>query len=1774
MKNDKSKKLFDAVDGIGDDLLREAASYDARRVRRNRFIRYGAVAALFVMISAVALTLVLRKGDTATNGAPVVPIEFSGNEVYSATAGTSLPDALKSVSVRTNTDGKIIPTSENFIIETSDKCDSETVAQYMNISPKMNVSLTKNSDTEFVVTPSSGTLFPGTVYNISFGDPDNPASSFSFQTESEFFVKSVLPADMSTSAPVDTGIEITFSEAIDEATVKGAITIEPSVDFEYELYSNGKVLAIIPDDDLEAGTVYKVTVAQSVKSASGRGLKEEKAVSFRTALSAKEDDSDSSIYISTSKYYPSEYGNFRYSVNREEYVYSEGDGVAVSFSLYNNFYNGLANVNVDATLYKYASFDDALAAITDSAMKEVGFEGVTYSTKGLDKVGKFEVTYNKDSYTDSGVISFPATLGRGAYLAEIVASSENRFGDRVGATKYIVIQVSDLSAFTLSSDGKTLIRVDSKTGSADGAEVEYSSFERVYWYSDRGEAPNVVAKGSTTVKGGVCTFDNGDADSAIITIRKGDDAVALCVLCQETDENEYAMSAVYTDREVYFSNDTINFSGFAKAIGGEIPRTLYVKTADSAPEEIEVASGGSFKGSIKIENRGEGGFFISIVDAEERTVASKWVRVTEESKPQITATVSFDRLFYRFGETVTATVHASFFDGTPAEEFTFEVSSYPFGYGATLTTDRDGNAEYVFETGVAPDPWSTDPISLEVSAELVNFESQTLYVSNSVYYFHSDYVFKAVRESERRALTLNHVDTSSVKTEDDLSPDVFPENTVGDAAEGSVNYVLEKVEIITTETKKYDYIAKRTYTDYTYRTVETPIASGTYTFEDGVIELPMMKVEGFDGYYYYEISYNDGRNTYDCTVSAVENDYYERTSAYDASVTLNAERYRVGDEIGATFTVNGAEQKNVLFAIYADGLETYGVGDSFKATFEGAMTAGAEIFAVAYDSEAGEYLFADEYLLYDYEHDALDIEIIPDREVYSPGDEATVKVIVKDAPGASLTLSIVDEACFALGDQDENTAETYFTSARRLEKDYKEYYYYYWWYDYPYYRVAEPMKRVCVNRRFSCSEMIQDDLPDGNNKADYEAFPEAQEDSAEAPTESTGVTDQSGGDGVYIRSYFADNPLFELISLDGNGETTLVFTVPDNITSWRLTAVAVDSEGKDFGDVRVGNSTTDVICTKDFFMNLSAPEYFIKGDDACILARTFGAASDGVIDYTATVANEESEVVASCSVSDNSKGYAELNFGKLPIGHYTATVIARGGDSSDGMTSEFDVIASAEVMTDRRTVTPDEIKSLAPALYPVTLTFFNESASSRLLNYILQDYFFIDDTSRSDMLAASYAAKKASSEIFSSPFEEDEAFMEKFKDYCGELISVLTYSEGDVRITAEIASAVPEIIDPETKSRIISYIKDMLDDGEVADRMDLTSALAALAALNEPVLDVLYNVSASAGEYPVEAKLYLASAFASIGDWTAARDIYLSLKSELGVENTEYATLKFKGANNDETVRFSSLALLVASRIDKADAAKLARYLIENPSDSEPVYTAMASFIRYYMPDADYSEKSVTYRIGDVETTETLRPWESVTVKLSKSSLENFEIVSIDEDVSIEALYTARAEDVLKKYDVSDRVTVTKTIEPSQNELYVVTLTVSGTSTRVSECFDLTDQIPSGARFFESYGNTTVYNGNSTVHTGAYVYNPSTQKIKGSAWVYNGIYNGDWRRTECPEYSFSVSVSYVIRGAVTGEFIAEPAVIRNLGGGVYNTSERYTVKITKDDWIIKEYPQN
>ncbi|MBC7316995.1 MAG: hypothetical protein H5T70_11295, partial [Chloroflexi bacterium] len=81
-----------------------------------------------------------------------------------------------------------------------------------------------------------------------------------------------------------------------------------------------------------------------------------------------------------------------------------------------------------------------------------------------------------------------------------------------------------------------------------------------------------------------------------------------------------------------------------------------------------------------------------------------------------------------------------------------------------------------------------------------------------------------------------------------------------------------------------------------------------------------------------------------------------------------------------------------------------------------------------------------------------------------------------------------------------------------------------------------------------------------------------------------------GGEGL-VREVFPDVAFWApAVQTDASGKATVKVTLPDNLTTWRMTAQAVTT------DTRVGQATADVITNLDLMVRPMVPRFAVIGD--------------------------------------------------------------------------------------------------------------------------------------------------------------------------------------------------------------------------------------------------------------------------------------------------------------------------------------------------------------------------------------------------------------------------------------------------------------------------------------------------------------------------------------------------------------------------------------------------
>lgn len=1695
---------------------------------------------------------------------------FNGS-AYMTDGVTDLPEALSEVSITaTGSPSCIIPTDATFKIKTSGKTDVETLSGYISVTPEVNFTVSAKSGTEFLLTPLPGSLEKGRVYRFMVGDPENPVYSFAFQTESELVVRSVLPADLATGVPLDTGIEIAFTEVVRNVKPEKYITVSPETAGRFEFYPDGKTVVFVPEENLSENTVYTVRVKSGMKSESGKRLEADFESKFRTGVTvAAQNKSTITINQNTGKtiFATGEYPTFYYDV----YYYYFLNNVEPQHN------------DVSVMLYRYSDAKEAIEAMKAyEAVRGDYFQtggSYIFPTQGLTKAGEYKITpavksrYNSD-YVRQMYFSLPQT-GAGIYLINYTVSGTWR--TEFEKTFQLIFQVTDLRVHTQSCDGGTLFWVNNLSGTpAAGASIEADCFNRIEsWNTEGGRAAYTNVSGTTDADG-LCLIRNGERSAAYVKVSAGGDETIVTLRCAEDIVQKYYCKYIYTDRAVYFKNDTVNYWGVITPGGEEtLPARLYVYVGSIPYGSVAVAPDGSFSGSLPIEDYAGSGYYIRFCRDDATLVTKKYIRVTQEDKPVYRGTVAFDKLFYEYGDTITATLTASFFDGTPAPGLQFSVKVRISAPQSTsqkfeVLTEADGTAKITLNNTRFTSDSRTYPITVYIDAKLIGFETTRLRMYNSVLYFHSDVQLRAVRKSaDYSEAYLNKTDTSRIKTAADLNN--LSNLIYGEPAGGSATISLVKREFYrASQGTEYDPITKTTYHRYTTKTRDTTIKTYKEDFKNGIIRLEHYEVSGFEGYYFYTVEYYNAKNntTFSVSINAVKsasargNDF--PISWYNYNLGRNDSAYSVGEHVIISYQYDKQPVTGrVLFTVYdSKGLVQKRIVNEGKIafTFTEDMVLFCRVYAVTLD--AGEYRVQSITPTYDYASDnTLNIEILPDKNIYKPGERATVIIKVSDKNrqpvSGTVLLSVVDEACFALGrEQYLSPVEDYFSPT--INGNFYTPYYYSVISSYEYfYQSSSPIVTVWVDSRLNIF-----------NEAGLSGGIRSAAGSMDSPAEAEMAYYASEPE-VYIREVFLDNPVFNAVSIGADGIAALSFTVPDNITEWRFTALATANIDSPQASRRMlGSATTDVICTLPYFINVSSVSYYLVGDDVTVSARSSGRAlvGAGPVRYSAIITDETGKTIKTKQAELKPQDTAWLNFGSLPAGDYSVTVTAFCGEYSDGVKLSFDVRESGNVVDIRRDITVDKIKSIKPLAYPVTLSFYESSCELylRAVNFIRWNYVI----SRSDAQAAYYVALSASEALFGSNRTDGLAeIRERLSANRGGLVSLLDYSEGDISLTSKICAIAPEALTEQLKASIIGVLQAYLGGGEYLDDTELCAALLGLAALGEPVLDVLYNVASVAAAYSVEAKLYLAAAFAYIGDFPAAKVIYAAVKSEYLSEN-EAKELYIRGEGTEEQIKLTALALVVASRLNRTDAEGMVKYLLGHVSGAEYYELEMAAYVRFFMP-TERVESTFSYRFagGEVQTI-TLRAGGAYALTLTRHGFETLEIVGADPNIRVRAAYFGSPADALEGREQTETISVQKTITPYDEKLglYLVTLNFSGKTDRAHLCFSISDSIPTGARFVSSVVFDKPYT-TLRSRTSAWLYNTGGQQMRGgiSIWTPNSKWNDKF-----DEYTYSGSVSYLIRGAVIGDFIVEEALIRSNLTGSYATTERMKVTIKEDKWVIKQ----
>ena len=1273
----KKEKLDEELGRLDEDIVEEAdkvrQSFAEGAPKRKKPIIM--ITSVFVAVAAAVTGVVVIPKVIGNNTIPAV-------ETTAAVSETTPPEVTGGVSVLDGEDdpkaafsrerrrsdivsevkplsalGDNIAGDSGFSIKLSKDVSADELKNRIRLSPQSEFTLTRENDGSYLL-KTNKSFEKGSLVKLAVADAQGDiCDSWAFRTAEDFAVYSTYPSNDSNYVPVDSGIEIQFTCAPSDEDPSGYFNITPAVNGRFDVKNN--TLYFVPDDAFMPATTYTVTIKAGIRAADGRALESGTSFRFRTS-----EYSDAGNYMFTSG-----------SMSGFSETFLKGDPACVEIHCSGE----LRSKQFETHLYRFAGSDAYFDALKAKSEEKFDFASLPEGT--VTEVFKSsEVPFSRESGRAVYVI-LPDDLEDGYYVAEINAGAEGEPGYNLD----YFVQITDISAYTLSlGDENVLFVNDAGTGlPASGADITITSGSSTY-------TGTVGDDGLAYVK------TDGNCALAMLDIKAGAKRYIDCIMLSGAENMKYEdmyYTYLFTDREAYLPNDTVNVWGVI------VPRTRGTALPDdlklvfgSEEKSVTPAADGTFTAKFSFKNHAENWWELVELRTENTVLCNHGFSIRDYIKP----TYIFDLEVPEYvimpqTDPIPVKAAVTYYEGTPAECVLIE-SRNDRSEPGVLKTDAAGEA--------TAKVWQTDHETWQVSSASVGFqltgvENTYTYAWKYIPAFYRDRMLATDYNEKTRTLTLNVYDLDvSNKDKTDKFFEAYND--------GEIDYdILKKggatvpVHVVITRSwdeKKetgsyYDYVEKRTVKTYEYEYKRETVFDKTVDVVNGTARLTNLPTDPALGRYTVNFSYPDslGQNVEDAIYGLGESEYgYGYTQFYDEfgePMAYNSDsgkkmfsfEARTGsaryDDYGfyrsfsenddITFKLKCSQtgfvpEGKLLLAVYKSDIVSYLIYDAngvdefgYKATadcipdirYTGAYFDGKHIYSV----NGG-------LLSYDPTERGIDLEVKQDRETYDAGDTAEITVTAADRngrkiSGATVLLSLFDEAAFAIEDQD----------AKPLETLYRISYY--------------PMASTYV----SYIQHIE-----GMN----------------------GGGEKGGGGPEAVRKDFRDTACFMSAETDANGIAHFTVTFPDNLTTWRATVLAIYQ--KDGGELLAGKTREPVVVTRPLFISPVVHQSFIEGDEVAVSAKCAGLPDDGVITIQLTGAGGVNE-------TKTIKQQQTASFGKLAKGDYTVLFTAENGDAKDAVelpVTVTDTLLETDIY--KGVDLPELSKSVKPTKWPIYLALFNK----------------------------------------------------------------------------------------------------------------------------------------------------------------------------------------------------------------------------------------------------------------------------------------------------------------------------------------------------------------------------------------------------------------------------------------------------------------------------------
>lgn len=1182
----------------------------------------------------------------------------------------------------------------------------------------------------------------------------------------------------------------------------------------------------------------------------------------------------------------------------------------------------------------YTKYDDTnikIAKVEISKFQNVEDFIEYVKTKSSEKAvseGQYEFE-EKENY-----IQLNKSLQDGYYVASIKNSKGNELFN-------CPIQINDLSAYAIQSERDILVWVANGNDLSKDVNVNYENKEQ------------------KTDNNGIAKFEGvADNSETIKYLQIGNNENKLVIGVYNYNLSNYPAAYLYTDRPVYKNTDTINIWGFVprSLFYDKIEDEFYIEINSEGKQKVEVGEDGNINYKIDLKNHIDSEYGSIVLYYKDSAIANRNVTIENYELQNYEYEVIMDKNYAYSGTKFEFDVKVKHITGlvVPNKSVAIEYEDQIF----KETTGEDGVAHFSINVDIEDD-FGTQPMNKEIDIFNGDAEEYTTAETYTYIYLLNRHTYTNIEEMDNRKYKV-----TLYKLAEDKNVEVDYE--LKEIYDGAYETDVE-MNLIETVTQRhiegytYNEYTKENEPEYYYTSSENKKAIKTLSTENGVIEVDTNKLEFkedteevsysyelefiykdskgkkviekqyiyFDeeyqqefGYYYDGVMEIQGSSDELYQVSTNINDRYYYTYRYLFKIENN--KFSIGDTVEFTLaesTENGIkdiqnEGKILKIALKEDITETDLITDSkFNYTFTEEDFPGCKI-TTAYFFNGRFYRMPVYYFDFNEEDRKVDIEILADKEEYEPGEEVTLTVKTTNqgkAVKSFVNISVVNEAVFALEDDTTNLLQQIY-----LDKNYPVYTY--------------------------------------SSFADY------------INTNSGG----GAGGGGDARGEFADTAHFETVYTDKNGIAKITFKLPDNVTTYRVTAQSANE------DLYLGVNTLDIVSKLDFFVQSTEPRN-VKTSDDLVLNATSVADTKYDVDYEFTI----KELNKTLTTTGSTNNIVTVNFGKLPYGTYHAIIRGKNGLQEDAIEYEFKIVESTQEVKNKTTINITDNTTIKPSKNPIVLEIYNKNMSKYL------EYIEFVESTLSERLDTQIAYNEI--QIIRDKYYGTESTLNHIDiDYYvgSEFLRNLKNGEDDVVLTALTSYYAKQYY---TNSLAYGRI-----ERELSEKDNIFEFYLLAAANNESVLtDLLYlKAEKDIDNY---SKLLVTLSLEFVGDYQNAKELY----------NTIDLT-------DEETEEYKSIVAIIETFINKKEAVSKIDNLIANSPVDEYLRFAILSFFKNNAAEIE-QEANVKISSSGLKENVTINGMEVKTFTVYDEDLGNINFETNSNDLMASYYYQTLLDDVDSK---------------------------------------------------------------------------------------------------------------------------------------------------------------